>query len=144
MGMLDSFMKNPEMIGDAAKFAMDNPQIAKAAMGFLSSQEGSAGGSGGLGEILSSLQAGGLGDTVSSWLGSGANKGVSPGDLQSALGPEKLSQFAEKAGVSTSEASSVLAGMLPGLVDKLSPNGKLPDAQGLSSMLGGLMGSLKG
>ena len=140
MGMLDALLKNPEMIGDVAKFAADNPEVAKAAMSFFSSSDGSGGG---LGDIVGALQSGGLGDAVSSWLGSGDNLAVEPGQLQSALGDDQISAFAEKAGVSGSEASTLLAGILPQIVDKLSPEGQLPDAGGLDSMLGGLMGSLR-
>ena len=136
MGMLDSLLKNPQMISDVAKFAKDNPKVAEAAMGLLRS----TGGTGGLGSVLSSLQSSGMGDVVSSWIGTGANKSISPDQLKSALGPDKLAQFAKQAGVSGGDASSALAGLLPGLVDKLSPDGKLPDAQGLESMLGKLIG----
>jgi uncharacterized protein YidB (DUF937 family) len=59
------------------------------------------------------------------------------------LGDDQISAFAEKAGVSGSEASTLLAGLLPQIVDKLSPEGQLPDAGGLDSMLGGLMGALR-
>lgn len=139
MGILDSLIKNPKMIGSVAQFASENPQLAKAAMGFLSSSSGS---SGGLGRILNDLQSNGLSDAVSSWLGSEDNKAVSPDELKAALGSERVAEFAEQAGVSGSEASTLLAGILPGLVDKLSPDGKLPDASGLDSMLGGLMGAI--
>lgn len=139
MGIFDALLKNPEMIGDIAKFAGDNPEVAKAAMSFFSSGDGS---SGGLGNIVGALQSGGLGDTVSSWLGSGDNIAVAPKDLQAALGDDAISQFAEKAGVSGGEASALLAGILPQVVDKLSPDGKLPDKGGLDSLLGGLIGSL--
>ena len=134
MGMLDALVKNPQMIGDVAKFASENPQIAKAALSLLSSSGGGSGG--GLGSVLGALQSKGLGDVVSSWVSTGANKSISPEQVQSALGQEKLSQFAKQAGVSGSEASAALAGMLPGLVDKLSPDGKLPDAKGIESMIG--------
>jgi uncharacterized protein YidB (DUF937 family) len=134
--MLDTLMKNPQMIGDVAKFAKDNPQIAKAAMGLLSS----SGGSGGLGSVLGALQSKGMGDVVSSWIGTGANKAISPDQVKSALGSDQIAQFAKQAGVSGNEASTTLAGLLPGLVDKLSPDGKLPDSQGLESMLGKLIG----
>ena len=137
MGMLDALLENPEMIGDVAKFAADNPEIAKAAMSLFSSGDG-----GGLGDIVGALESGGLGDVVSSWLGSGDNLAVAPDQLQSALGSDKIAAFAEQAGVSGSEASAVLAGILPKLVDQLSPDGQLPDSGGLDSMLGGLMGSL--
>ena len=138
MGMLDALMENPELIGNVAKFASENPEIAKAAMSFLSSGEGGDG----LGDIVNALQSGGLADTVSSWLGSGDNIAVSPSQLESALGADKLTGFAESAGISGSEASALLAGMLPQLVDKLSPDGQLPDSGGIDSMLGGLMGAL--
>lgn len=139
MGLLDALLKNPEMIGDVASFTAENPQIAKAAMSFFSSGNGS---NGGLESIVGALQSGGLADAVSSWLGSGDNLAVAPKDLQSALGDDTISRFAEQAGVSGSEASAVLAGILPQIVDKLSPDGNLPDKGGLDSMLGGLIGSL--
>ena len=107
---------------------------------FFSSDNGSGGG---LAEIVSSLQSGDLGDVVSSWLGSGENLAVAPDQLQSALGSDKISAFADQAGVSGSEASALLAGILPQIVDKLSPDGQLPDAGGLDGLLGGLMSSLK-
>ena len=139
MGILDALIKNPQMIGDVAKFASDNPQVAKAALSFLSSGSGSGGG---LGRVVGALQSGGLGDAVSSWLGSGDNVAVAPEQLKSALGDDNISKFAEQAGVSGSEASAVLAGLLPQIVDKLSPDGQLPDSGGLDSLLGGLMGAL--
>ncbi len=139
MGMLDALIENPELVGNVAKFAADNPEIAKAAMSFLSSGEGSGGG---LGEIVGALQSGGLADKVSSWLGSGENVAVSADELSSALGADKISGFAESAGISGSEAGALLAGMLPGIIDKLSPDGKLPDTSGLDGMLDGLLGKL--
>jgi uncharacterized protein YidB (DUF937 family) len=138
MGMLDSLIKNPEMLGDVAKFAMDNPEVASAAMKMFSSGEGNSG----IGSIVESLSAGDLGDVVSSWLGSGDNKAVDPGKLADALGTDKLSKFAEQAGVSGSEASTLLASFLPQIIDKLSPDGKLPDAGNLDSMIGGLLGGI--
>ena len=137
MGMLDALVKNPQMIGDVAKFASENPQIAKAAMSMLGSSES---GGAGLGRVLGALQSKGLGDVVSSWVSTGANKSISPEQVQSALGQEKISQFAQQAGVSGTDASAALAGMLPGLVDKLTPDGKLPDAKGLESMIGQFLG----
>ena len=134
MGLLDSFLENPEMLGDIAKLATENPEIAKAAMEFFSSSDG-----GGISSLLGSLESGGLGDAVSSWLGSGDNASVAPEQLQSALGDDTITKFAEKAGVSGGEASSLLANILPQVVDKLSPDGNLPDAGGLDSMLGQLM-----
>jgi len=139
VGILDALIKNPDMIGDVAAFASDNPQVAKAAMDFLSSGSGSGGG---LESVVSALRSGGLGDAVSSWLGSGDNLAISPKDLQSTLGDDTIAKFAEQAGIGGSEASAVLAGILPQIVDKLSPDGALPDKGGLDSLLGGLIGRL--
>jgi uncharacterized protein YidB (DUF937 family) len=137
MGMLDALAKNPQMIGDIAKFAENNPQIAKAAMSLLSSE----GGRSGLGGVLSSLQSNGLGEIVSSWLSTGANKPVSAEQVHAALGPDRVQQFAKQAGMSGGEASATLASLLPSLVDKLSPDGKLPDAQGVESLIGRVLGA---
>lgn len=140
MGILDSLMKNPDLLGDVAKFASDNPQIAQAAMEMLSSSHGKGNG---LGDILGSLSSGGLDDVVSSWLGGGDNKAVDPARLSEAIGPDRVSQFADKAGVSASEAGTLLAGFLPTIVDKLSPDGKLPDAGNLDDLIGGLLSGLQ-
>jgi uncharacterized protein YidB (DUF937 family) len=129
------------MIGDVAKFAAENPQVAKAAMNILGSQSGSGGG---LMDVVNSLKSGGLGDQVSSWLGSGQNNAVAPSALESALGSDRITQFAEQAGVSGSEASALLAGILPQIVDKLSPDGELPESDRLDSALGSLTAMISG
>jgi len=98
---------------------------------------------GGLEGILAKLQSGGLGDLVSSWLGQGANAPISPDQLSQALGADNVAQMASQAGVSPEQVSTDLSTMLPGLVDQLSPNGELPSADDLGSMLGGLFGGGK-
>ena len=100
------------------------------------------GGGGGLGGLVKAFQGQGLGDIVSSWVGTGANLPVSADQLHKALGPERLSQFASQAGVAPEAAGSALASILPGLVDKLTPQGqlpadnKLPGADVLKQLLG--------
>ena len=46
-----------------------------------------------------------------------------------------MKQFAAKAGLSPAVASSKLAELLPTIVDKLTPNGKLPEEGGLLQQL---------
>jgi uncharacterized protein YidB (DUF937 family) len=77
---------------------------------------------------------------LSSWLGNGANQPVTPDQVEQAVGTDTVAQVAQDAGVSHEEAKSQLASELPQLIDKLSPNGKLP---GLGD-LGGLFGKLTG
>jgi uncharacterized protein YidB (DUF937 family) len=112
-----------------------SPDLARAAGSLLSSSDTSVGGGTDLTQILQGLQSSGLGDVVESWLGSGSNQAVSPGQLQSALGNQTVSQFANRAGIDTGAALAALAGMLPRLVDSLSPDGRLPDSNQLDSLL---------
>ena len=142
MGFLDDMVKDFNS-GDGlvglGGLLQDNPQLAQAAQAWLSA-DSDVGPGGGLPEILEQLQASGLGDLVASWLGSGENRAVSAAELSNALGPDSLNQFAEKAGIDLGQAASVLAGLLPQLVDQLSPQGSLPEQQGLEGLLGGLLG----
>ena len=55
------------------------------------------------------------------------------------LGSGTLNEFAAKAGINPDQASSMLAGLLPTLVNQLTPEGKVPDANGLESAIGGLL-----
>lgn len=139
MGLLDSMLKSLGDSGGVGALLRDNPQIVDAAKSFLGS-DSSVGPSGGLNDILSQLQSSGLGDAVTSWLSSGENKAVSASEVQSALGDTDLSQFASKAGIDLGQAAGVLAGMLPQLVDQMSPEGSMPDSGGLNQLLGGLFG----
>ena len=84
---------------------------------------------GGIGGLLSQLQQGGLGGEVASWLGNGANRAVSPDQLQSALGGEQLQQMAQSAGLPVDQLLSMLAQHLPQTVDRASPNGALDESQ---------------
>jgi uncharacterized protein YidB (DUF937 family) len=81
---------------------------------------------GGLGNLVQKFQAAGHGDVVNSWVGSGANLPVQPSQVGSALGQQTISDLARQAGVSEQVLLAQLAQALPGLVDKLSPNGRLP------------------
>jgi uncharacterized protein YidB (DUF937 family) len=139
MGLLDDLvntLNNPSGITDLLK---NNPQIAEAAKAFLGN-DSSVGPSGGLNDILGKLQSSGLGDAVASWLGSGQNQAVSADQVAGALDTSDLSQFADKAGIDLGQAAGVLAGMLPQLVDRMSPQGSVPQGGGLNEVLGSLFG----
>ena len=100
------------------------------------SDTGDAGGVlGGLGGLLNKLQQGGLGNAANSWVGSGQNQPASPGQLGSALGPNILKTLAQQSGLSEDELTKQLSQVLPGLVDKLTPNGRLPTMAELSNMI---------
>lgn len=80
---------------------------------------------GGLQGIVGKLQSAGYGDQVQSWLGAGPNQPVTADGIAQAIGHGKLGEIAQGYGVSPDQVSSLLAHVLPGLVDRLSPNGIL-------------------
>ena len=81
---------------------------------------------GGLSGLLQCLQEKGLGGLVSSWVGTGQNLPITPDQIQHVLGTDQVKQLAAKAGMSPEAAGNVLAQLLPTLVDKLTPNGEMP------------------
>ena len=81
----------------------------------------------GVGGILQDFKTKGLGELAESWVGTGENKLISPEQIKQVLGSEKLQQLAQKAGVSEENASKFLGQILPGIIDKLTPQGKVPD-----------------
>ncbi|BFU91523.1 MAG: hypothetical protein NTAFB01_27100 [Nitrospira sp.] len=89
---------------------------------------------GGLDGLVQAFQKNGLGDLVNSWVSTGQNLPVTPSQIEQGLGGDLLSQLAGKAGLSSGAVSSQLAGLLPDLVDKLTPNGKI-EAGGLEQLL---------
>jgi uncharacterized protein YidB (DUF937 family) len=151
MGLLDAVLKQAGGgtgqaggLGAIAEMAMKNPQIIAAALSMLNPKDTSVGGGGGLADIIGAFEKGGLGDVVSSWVGGGPNKPVDPGALAGVLGPDVLGQFAQKAGIGHSEAGSVLASLLPELVNHMTPQGQVPQGAALDGVLGSLLGQLGG
>jgi uncharacterized protein YidB (DUF937 family) len=100
---------------------------------------------GGLGGLVSKFTGSGdaaVAGKAQSWVGAGANEPISGEQVEHALGSDTVAQVAQDAGVSHEDAKSQLAKLVPSLVDKLSPDGKLPDLSGLSGSLGKLLGGL--
>jgi uncharacterized protein YidB (DUF937 family) len=76
--------------------------------------------------LLDKLKGAGHGDTVQSWIGHGSNTPIAPQQLASALGPEAIDQLAQETNMPRDQLMSQLSGALPQVVDKLTPDGKLP------------------
>jgi len=93
---------------------------------------------GGISGLQQMFQQKGLGSTVSSWIGTGQNLPISADQLQSVLHGGALQNIATQSGMNMGQVSSLLSQMLPHLVDKLTPNGQVPDAGALSQMMKGL------
>ncbi|MEY9181090.1 uncharacterized protein YidB (DUF937 family) [Bradyrhizobium sp. USDA 326] len=91
--------------------------------------------SGGLGDLLNQLQQSGHGDTANSWVGKGENKPIAPGDLASALGADQIDRLSAQSGLSREELLSGLSQYLPQVVDHLTPDGRLPNENEISSRI---------
>ena len=81
---------------------------------------------GGLAGLVDQLSKGGLSEAVQSWVGTGPNKEVTPDQLSHALDNGLVEQLAAKFGISPQMVSTHLADLLPKIVDRLTPDGKLP------------------
>ncbi len=135
MGMLDDLTK-------AAASGMGGGQqsgLAGAVLQMLQNQPG------GIAGLMQNFQQNGLGNLLQSWISTGHNLPISPEQIQQVLGHQQVAQVAEQAGVSQDEASSGLASLLPQIVDKLTPNGQVPQSgdlmsQGMELLKGKLFG----
>jgi uncharacterized protein YidB (DUF937 family) len=81
---------------------------------------------GGLSGLVSNFERGGLGSIAQSWVGKGANAPVSADQLHDILGSDLVQQLVTKTGMSQQDLMSKLSSVLPGVVDKLTPDGILP------------------
>ena len=91
--------------------------------------------SGGLNDLLNQFQQSGHGNTVNSWVGNGPNKSISPGDLAQVLNSDQLKTLMAQAGLSKDDVLAALSEHLPGVVNELTPNGRLPTEQEVSRLL---------
>ena len=89
--------------------------------------------SGGLQKIMGGLKANGLSSQAESWVGTGPNQAVDGSQMQKAVGKEQIQAVAKELGISESQAADVVAKALPEVVDKVSPEGKLPPEQDLDA-----------
>ncbi len=138
MGLLDNVLKTGLSGITGGNQQQTGMGLASGILEMLTSQQ-----TGGLQGLVQSFAQKGLGDIASSWVGTGPNLPISGDQVQSALGSDAINSLAQKAGVAPDMASSLLAQVLPGIVDKLTPEGKIPETgnmleQGLN-MLKGMM-----
>jgi uncharacterized protein YidB (DUF937 family) len=124
--------------------------------GLLGMLGGGQGGAQGLGALVDRLRQAGLAEEVDSWVGTGANKPVAPERLQSAFGADTLSGLAQQFGGGGGGAAGaggmagVLAAVLPQLINGLTPQGRVPQADeefgagGMGGMLAQMMGGQGG
>jgi uncharacterized protein YidB (DUF937 family) len=121
MGILD------DVVGKAKEAAVgsggEHSALIDGVLGLLSGGQG-----GGLQGLIQSFQDKGLGDIVSSWVGTGRNLPISADQLKAGLGANTIGQLASKIGVSPDVATAKLKEILPGIIDKLTPEGHVPES----------------
>jgi uncharacterized protein YidB (DUF937 family) len=87
---------------------------------------------GGVDGLPQQFQQSGLGDTFRSWISTGQSLPVSAEPLTQVLGRGQVEQLAQQAGLSAAQGPSVLAQSLPVLIDRLTPDGKVPQRSQLA------------
>jgi len=131
MGLLDDVLGMAGM-GNAAQ-TQQHAGILNLLMSYITSPQ-----VGGISGLQQMFQQKGLGSLVSSWIGTGQNLPLSGDQLQNVLHGSTLENIATQSGMNLGQVSSLVSQMLPHLVDKLTPNGQVPDAGALSQMMKGL------
>ena len=91
--------------------------------------------SGGLASIIKDLEKGGQGRAAQSWVGTGPNQEIDPDNLESALGSDTLNTLTKQTGMSRDDLLEGLSQYLPGVIDHLTPNGRLPTEHEASRMV---------
>lgn len=124
MGLLDE-LENKAVTG---MLGGSSSPIASGLLQMINNQPG------GLPALLQSFHDKGLGGLASSWVGTGQNLPITAEQVQHVLGNDQVQQLAAKAGISSDVAGASIAQILPSLIDKLTPNGQLPEHSNLLEM----------
>ena len=141
MGLFDSIAGQVAQQATAAlsgQGGAGGEKMMQMVMGLLNDPE-----LGGISGLVSAFQKNGLGEVVASWISNNTNLPISAAQIQSVLGQGPLQDLAAKTGLSTNEVATNLSEHLPGLVDQLTPEGKLPSGDLMAQGLGMLKGFMK-
>jgi uncharacterized protein YidB (DUF937 family) len=117
----------------------DKNKLFESIMGLINNPR-----TGGLSGLAQMFKEKGLGDPISSWISTGQNMPVSADQIKQALGADKVQEISQNVGVSEEETSTGLASLLPEIIDKLTPDGKVPESDMISQGLNMLKGKLFG
>ncbi len=114
--------------GEGRAGGVDAAGLARSVATLLAAEPG--GSLGGLGGLQAAFDRAGLGATFQSWVGVGANQAITPAELERALGAGAIAGLARAHGADPARVAAGLAAVLPGVVDRLTPGGVLPDGGG--------------
>jgi len=132
MGLLDQITK---ALGDKVSGGEGQNPLVESILSMVNNPE-----TGGLTGMVETFKSKGLGGAGASWISTGQNQPISSEQIQRALGGERIEWIAEKIGAPKEDVASGLAKLLPEVIDKLTPDGKIPEGgllqQGLSMLKG--------
>ena len=134
---MDLVQLSTQLLNDNLGLSLDSATVSSALSGLIGDGQG--------GIDLAGLAAkmgqnGDLGALLGSWLGDGANSGISADSLTQLFGQADLSKFASQLGVNPETATQGLADTLPQMMDQASSGGNLLESVG---GVDGLMGAAK-
>jgi uncharacterized protein YidB (DUF937 family) len=92
---------------------------------------------GGMSEAIEKLKNSAIGEQVHSWIGKGENKPVNADQVTQAIGQDKMEKIAQQTGTTPEQAAQTMADKLPGMVDRMTPDGRLPDPQSIKDNVAG-------
>jgi uncharacterized protein YidB (DUF937 family) len=110
--------QNRDKIGDFVKGLTDKS-------GAAAGDDVAAAPAGGLGSLIDSFRKSGLGQKADSWVGTGANEPVTAPEVEASVGGDMIDSLAKQTGLSREELLKRLSTVLPDVVDKLTPAGRL-------------------
>lgn len=95
---------------------------------------------GGISGFIERFRSAGLGDLVNSWISTGeANEPLSDEQVESVLGKDVINSMAISSGMDSSTATTALGGLIPGVVDSLTPDAEIPDNDSIIDKISGFL-----
>jgi uncharacterized protein YidB (DUF937 family) len=109
---------------DASKSGLDN--VLAGVGDFLDSSKERGGLAGGLSDLLDGFRSHGQAETADSWVRTGPNKGLTPDQVEEAVGADNIAELSRRTGLSRNDLLERLATNIPQAVDRVTPDGNLP------------------
>ncbi len=123
MGLLDGVLGNLVgglLGGQPAQGAQAQGSLLQVALQLLQQN-------GGIQGMLGKFDQAGLGQQAQSWIGTGQNLPIDANAISQIFGQGQIGQIAQQLGITHEEAAGQLAHALPQVVDKLTPQGQVPE-----------------
>ena len=88
----------------------------------------------GVDHTVRDLEQSGHGEIARSWVGRGANRPITPDKLEAALGEDAIRDLMQQTGMEREELLAALSEHLPRVIDRLTPEGRVPTEQEAAQM----------